>query len=98
MSDRENDRILTKPHPDEDPIACSELATDCVMLRWSDIDTEAGLVTVRHGKGGKERVAAILDRTEDTELALQRLRKSQPEGYQFLFASTTPGRGDKVAV
>ena len=65
------------------------------MLRWSDIDTEAGLVTVRHGKGGKERVAAILDRTEGTELALQRLRKSQPEGYQFLFASTTPERGTK---
>ena len=50
---------------------------------------------VRHGKGGKERVAAILDSSDGTELALQRLRKSQPEGYQFLFASTTPGRGTK---
>ena len=35
--------------------------SELVMLRWSDVDAEAGLVTVRHGKGGKERVAAILD-------------------------------------
>ena len=69
--------------------------SELVMLRWSDVDSEAGLVTVRHGKGGKERVAAILDSTEGTELALGRLRESQPEEYQFLFASTTPGRGTK---
>ena len=69
--------------------------SELVMLRWTDVDAEAGLVTVRHGKGGKERVAAILDSTEGTELALGRLRESQPEEYQFLFASTTPGRGTK---
>ena len=69
--------------------------SELVMLRWSDIDTEAGLVTVRHGKGGKERVAAILDSTEGTELALRRLPGSQVETSQFLFASTTPGRGTK---
>ena len=69
--------------------------SELVMLRWADVDAEAGLVTVRHGKGGKERVAAILDSTEGTELALGRLRESQPEEYQFLFASTTPGRGTK---
>lgn len=69
--------------------------SELVMLRWSDIDAEAGLVTVRHGKGGKERVVAILDSSEGTEVALQRLRKSQPEGYQYLFASTTPGRGTR---
>ena len=69
--------------------------SELVALCWSDIDAEAGLVTVRHGKGGKERVAAILDSTEGSELALARLRQSQPEGYQFLFASTTPGRGTK---
>ena len=28
-------------------------------------------------------------------LALKRLRNSQPEGYQHIFASTTPGRGTK---
>ena len=69
--------------------------SELVMLRWTDVDGEAGLVTVRHGKGGKERVAAILDSTKGTELALQQLRKSQPEEYLFLFASTTPGRGTK---
>ena len=69
--------------------------SELVMLRWADVDAEAGLVTVRHGKGGKERVAAILDSTEGTELALGLLRESQPEEYQFLFASTTPGRGTK---
>ena len=66
--------------------------SELVMLRWTDVDIEAGLVTVRHGKGGKERVAAILDSTDGTDVALQRLRCSQPAGYQFLFASTTPGR------
>ena len=69
--------------------------SELVALRWADIDIEAGLVTVRHGKGGKERVAAILDSTDGTELALERLRRSQPTGYEFLFASTTPGRGTK---
>ena len=66
-----------------------------MLLGWFNIDTEAGLVTDRHGKGGKERVAAILDSTEGTELALRRLRESQVETSQFLFASTTPGRGTK---
>ena len=69
--------------------------SELVMLRWADVDAEAGLATVRHGKGGKERVAAILDSTDGTELALRRLRQSQPAGYEFLFASTTPGRGTK---
>ena len=64
---------------------------ELVMLRWTDIDAEAGLVTVRHGKGGKERVAAILDSTDGTEVALHRLRQSQPDGYEFLFAATNPG-------
>ena len=68
---------------------------ELVILRWADIDAEAGLVTVRHGKGGKERVTAILDSTDGTEMALHRLRKSQPDGFEFLFASTTPGRTTK---
>ena len=69
--------------------------SELVMLRWTDVDAEAGLVAVRNGKGGKERVAAILDSTDGTELALDRLRKSQPEEFQFLFASTAPGRGTR---
>ena len=69
--------------------------SELVMLRWIDVDGEAGLVTVRYGKGGKERVVAILDSMNGSVLALQRLRQSQPEGYQFLFSSTAPGRGTK---
>lgn len=69
--------------------------SELVMLRWADVDVDAGLVIVRHGKGGKERVVAILDSTDGTDLALQRLRSSQPMGYEFLFASTTSGRATK---
>lgn len=71
--------------------------SELVMLRWTDIDSETGLVTVRYGKGDKQRVAAILDSTDGTRLALERLRQSQPEGYEFLFASTTPGLGTRWA-
>ena len=42
--------------------------SELVALRWSDVDIEAGVVTVRHGKGDKERVVAILDSTDGTRL------------------------------
>ena len=71
--------------------------SELVALRWSDVDVEAGVVTVRHGKGDKERVAAILDSTDGTQLALERLHTSQPDGYRHIFASTTRGRGSQVA-
>ncbi len=54
--------------------------SELVALRWSDVHVEAGVVTVRHGKGDKERVAAMLDSTDGTQLALERLHKSQPDG------------------
>lgn len=54
-----------------------------VMLRWSDIRAEAGSVAGRHGKGGQEREAAILDRSRGMDQALERLRQSQPEGYHY---------------
>ena len=63
------------------------------MLRWADVDAEAGLVTVRHGKGGKERVAAILDSTEGTELALGLLRESQPENTSSYSLQPHQGAG-----
>jgi len=69
--------------------------SELVALRWSDVDVEAGIVTVRHGKGDKERVAAILDSTDGTKLALERLRESQLRQFRYLFASTTRGRGTK---
>lgn len=66
-----------------------------MALRWSDVDVEAGIVTVRHGKGDKERVAAILDSTDGTKLALERLQESQLGQYRYIFASTTRGRRTK---
>ena len=66
-----------------------------MALRWSDVDVEAGIVTVRHGKGDKEHVAAILDSTDGTKLALERLQESQLRQFRYLFASTTRGRGTK---
>ena len=34
---------------------------EIVNLRWVDIDFEDQTVTVRHGKGDKQRIAAIAD-------------------------------------
>ena len=70
-------------------------SSELVALRCSDVDIEAGLVTVLHGKGDKERVAAILDSTDGTKLALERLRESQLGQFRYLFASTTRGCGTK---
>lgn len=69
--------------------------SELVALRWSDVDVEAGIMTVRHGKGDKECVAAVLDSTDGTKLALERLRESQLGQFRYLFASTTRGRGTK---
>ena len=66
-----------------------------MALHWADVDVEAGIVTVRHGKGDKERVAAILDSRDDTKLALERLQESQFGQYRYIFASTTRGRRTK---
>ena len=66
-----------------------------VALRWSDVDVEAGIVTARHGKGDKERAVAVLDSTDGTKLALERLQESQLGQFRYLFASTTTGRGTK---
>ncbi len=34
-------------------------------LRWTDIDLQAGVIRVRHGKGDKQREVAIVEGTED---------------------------------
>ena len=48
-----------------------------VALRWDDIDFEEQLVTVRHGKGDKERIAAIADITDETIQSLYALWEAQ---------------------
>lgn len=68
--------------------------SELVALKWTDIDLEAGTVHVRHGKGDKERISAILDNTDGTQAALSRLRATQPEGYQHVFPAPSGGRGE----
>ena len=66
--------------------------SELVALRWSVINMEDLTITVRHGKGDKERVAAIVDPSEATLRALQSLRDAQGEGYTYVFPSMTRGR------
>ena len=68
---------------------------EVVMLRWDDIDLEAHTVTVRHGKGDKERIAAIADATEATKRALLALWQTQAGAYDCLFPTMTAGRNPK---
>ena len=64
---------------------------EVVALRWDDIDFEDQLVTVRHGKGGKERIAAIADMTDETIGALYTLWEAQDGAYDHIFPTMTAG-------
>ena len=68
---------------------------EIVTLRWDDIDLEAHTVTVRHGKGDKQRIAAIADATEATKRALSALWQAQAGAYDCLFPTMTSGRNPK---
>ena len=67
------------------------------MLRWDDIDLEAHTVTVRHGKGDKQRIAAIADATEATQRALISLRGVQDGQYECVFPGMRVGRSPRFA-
>ena len=62
-----------------------------VALRWDDIDFEDQLVTVRQGKGGKERIAAIADMTDYTIQSLHALWEAQAGEYDHVFPTMTAG-------
>ena len=66
--------------------------SELIALRWTDINFEYMTITVRHGKGDKERVVAIVDPSEGTVRALQTLRNAQSGGYTYVFPSMTRGR------
>ena len=66
--------------------------SELVTLRWTDINFEDMIITVRHGKGDKERVAAIVDPSEGTVRALQSLRSAQGGNYTYVLPSMTRGR------
>ena len=71
---------------------------EVVMLRWDDIDLEAHTVTVRHGKGDKERIAAIADATEATQRALISLRGVQDGQYECVFPGMSAGRSPQIRI
>lgn len=62
---------------------------EAAALQWGDIDFEARIVHIRHGKGDKARAAAILsDAAVD---ALRELRAAQPEGRKYVFTPLRRG-------
>ena len=64
---------------------------EVVALHWDDIDFEDQLVSVRRGKGGKARIAAIADITDDTIGALTALWEVQEGEYDHVFPTMTAG-------
>jgi len=89
---------------EDTPIHKRNLAVLCVMfytglrraeiaaLRWSDIDLDAGVITVRHGKGDKTRDAAIVE--DDRNTAVQTLKAwcdELPDDREFVFCSIAKG-------
>lgn len=71
--------------------------SELVMLRWTDINREDMTLTVRHGKGDKERVVAIVDPSTKTLMALQDLETAQGTTYQYVFPSMTRGKNPSFA-
>ena len=68
---------------------------EIVTLRWDDIDLEAHTVTVRHGKGDKQRIAAIADATDATMRALYALWQAQAWAYNCVFPAMSAGRNPR---
>lgn len=71
---------------------------EVVALRWDDIDFEEQLVTVRQGKGGKERIAAIADLTDGTIQSLYALWEAQTGAYDHIFPTMTAGYNPRFYV
>ena len=68
---------------------------EVVALRWDDIDFEDQLVTVRHGKGDKQRVVAIGDASDATKEALLALQEAQASAGDCVFPTMTTGRNPR---
>ena len=67
--------------------------SELVALRWSDVNLESKIITVREGKGGKSRAVKIADITEGTARAMKALREAQGQKYEFVFPRMTRGKG-----
>ncbi len=76
--------------------------SEVVKLRWKDIEFEFGVLMIRDGKGGKDRVLFINDndwRGEDLKKALLEWKERQAEALggtpEFVFTSMTRGAEGK---
>lgn len=67
--------------------------SEAAALRWEDVDFENGVLTIRHGKGDKERSVPLAG--DYAVAALRSWRMVQPIGYDYVF--TTVERGGGVA-
>ena len=70
--------------------------SELVALTWQDIDMSEMIITVRHGKGDKERTVAIIDHSPVTKMALQTLAEAQGGVYHCKFPRMTAGRNRAV--
>lgn len=66
--------------------------SEAIALHWSDVDFENGLLHIRHGKGDKERHAAMAGDFALT--ALQVWREAAGADRQYVFCSMS--KGDKL--
>ena len=65
--------------------------SELVALTWHDIDMSEMTITVRHGKGDKERTVAIVDHSPVTKMALLTLEEAQGGAYRHVFPRMTAG-------
>jgi len=97
LTPREADRLISAPTAGNKALAARNRAivatllltgmrrAEAAALRWSDIDFENGVITVRRGKGGKARVVAVYGEAALTALADWQMY--QPTGYQTVFVA-----------
>lgn len=71
--------------------------SEAVALRWEDIDLDAQIVRVRHGKGDKERIVAIADMSDKTKQSLVALGALQADKYECVFPRFTAGPNPRFA-
>lgn len=74
-------------HPRDSALVSLLLTTglrrsEAAALKWTDVNFDRGVLTVRHGKGDKAREVPIIEATLER---LRTWRMVQPTGYLFIF-------------
>jgi integrase len=72
-------------------LALGARISEVTRLKRSDVNVERGVVTIRNGKGGKDRDVAIVDDGLPVRTAMLALDKTLPPDYTYLFPSTRRG-------